>query len=784
MSSKERPSAEPFGSAPVRAVPAPPPGSTPASLFAAAVAQHQAGAFAEAERRYRYILSLYPDHADSLHNLGLLALQSGNAASAVELIDRAIKLNDRIGEYHYNIALAWRALNRLDQVATHLQRAIELRPDHALAHLNLGNIRREQGRLADAVTCYERARSLDPNSAAALVNLANVLSEQGRWETAVAAYRQALALDSKNAEAHHSLGAALMAQGKAGEAIAHFEATVALRPDLAAGYESLSAASLTVGNLDVAVHAVSRALELTEKPEAKALFAQCVRTVRFTAPNERLRKMVLRALSEGWARPRELDGVCISLIKLDPVVAECIARAAAAWPRLLPATELFGPSGAKALTALASDALLVRLLQCDPVGDLGLEFMLTNVRHIMLTCAESDDRTVDEASLRFFAAVARQCFINEYVYALPQGEADRARDLQSKLAYALESGQPVPPLLPIAVGAYLPLHTTTDARALLRQSWPDYVRDVLVQQVEEPIREREIAAAIPALTAIEDGVSQAVRAQYEENPYPRWIEPGPPVRPVILKDMPPERAPDVLVAGCGTGLSTIEFARQMRHARILAIDLSLASLSYAKRMAEKFGVANIEFAQADIMRAASIERQFDFIDASGVLHHLADPWAGWTILLSLLRLGGVMQVGLYSETARQNVVAARAFIAEHGYRPDPAGIRRCRADIIAADDPVLKSVVLWDDFFTIGECRDLLFHVQEHRTTLPQIKSFLAATGVQFSGFIPVPSQSRRFAARFPEQSAQLDLDCWHALETEQPDLFAAMYQFWIRKPA
>ena len=97
---------------------------------------------------------------------------------------------------------------------------------------------------------------------------------------------------------------------------------------------------------------------------------------------------------------------------------------------------------------------------------------------------------------------------------------------------------------------------------------------------------------------------------------------------------------------------------------------------------------------------------------------------------------------------------------------------------------MLKSVVQWEDFFTIGECRDLLFHVQEHRITLPQIKSFLAANGVQFAGFIPVPSQLRTFAARFPEQAAQLDLDYWHALEAEVPDLFAAMYQFWLRKPA
>ncbi|MFZ3334717.1 MAG: hypothetical protein WA199_02075, partial [Xanthobacteraceae bacterium] len=114
---------------------------------------------------------------------------------------------------------------------------------------------------------------------------------------------------------------------------------------------------------------------------------------------------------------------------------------------------------------------------------------------------------------------------------------------------------------------------------------------------------------------------------------------------------------------------------------------------------------------------------------------------------------------------------------------DPDGIRRCRADIMAAEAPLLKSVAEWEDFFTIAECRDLLFHVQEHRITLPQIKSFIAANNVEFSGFIPVPSQLRTFAGRFRERAALLDLECWHTLETEMPGLFAAMYQFWVRKP-
>src|ERR1700722_10329091 len=83
---------------------------TVADRFAAAVAQHQTGAFAEAERSYRSILSLDPNHADSVHNLGLLALQRGDAVSAADLIGKAIAINDRVAKYHYTMALAFRAL--------------------------------------------------------------------------------------------------------------------------------------------------------------------------------------------------------------------------------------------------------------------------------------------------------------------------------------------------------------------------------------------------------------------------------------------------------------------------------------------------------------------------------------------------------------------------------------------------------------------------------------------------------------------------------------------------
>src|SRR5580704_128118 len=754
--------------------------NSPAALFNAAVAHHRTGALIEAERQYRHILNLAPNHADSLHNLGLIALQRGDATAAVELFDKAIKINGTVAEYHYNAALAWRALNRSDHVATHLERAIALRGDYALAHLNLGNVRREQGRLADAAACYERAIALGPNLAVARFNLANVLSEQGRPDAAVAQYDQVLAIDPNHAETHGNLGSALIALGRATEAISHFERAAALKPDWFEVFENLGQAYMATGDVRSAILAAARALELKDTVAGRIFFAQCLRYGRFTADNGRFRQLSLRALSEGWTQPRDLVAVCISLIALNGAIVECIARANQASPARLAAAELFGASG---LDALVQDDLLRCLLQSAPLTEVGFERLLANIRSVILTAAEAGG-ACDEGLLGFYCAVARQCYENDYVYSLADGEADRAQRLRTSLEQALASRQECPKLWPVAVGAYFPLHTLADAPALLRRSWPPSLNALVVQQVEEPAEERRLAKEIPALTEIDGEVSRSVRQQYEENPYPRWVKPALPQRHTLLAGRQPGQIPDVLIAGCGTGLSAITFAQQAPDARILAIDLSLASLGYAKRMAGALGFHNIEFAQADITKAAAIGRSFDFIDVSGVLHHLGDPWQGWRALLTLLRPGGVMQVGLYSKLARQNVVAARALIAERGYRPVPQDIRRCREEILAAEDgSLLKSASTFSDFFTTNECRDLIFHVQEHQMTLPDIKAFLAENGVQFTGFVLDPAAVQQFTARFPEPEAMLDLDRWHAFETQAPATFAKMYQFFVRKP-
>ena len=177
-------------------------------------------------------------------------------------------------------------------------------------------------------------------------------------------------------------------------------------------------------------------------------------------------------------------------------------------------------------------------------------------------------------------------------------------------------------------------------------------------------------------------------------------------------------------------------------------------------------------------------RRFDLIECIGVLHHLDDPLTGWRILVDLLRPGGVMRISLYSEAARQDIISGRALITEKGYTASPEDIRQCRQDIItmAKDGNLtMQRLCRRSDFFSLSNCRDLLFHVQEHRFTLPKIEEALKALNLKLLGFEkPDQSTVRKFRASYPENRALTSLSQWHKFELKNPDMGG--YSFWCKK--
>jgi Flp pilus assembly protein TadD/SAM-dependent methyltransferase len=734
-----------------------------AILFAQGVQHFRAGRLIEAMDLYQQALAADPRHYGSLHHLGLIAIKIARPEVAVDMIERAIALNETNATLHHDLCVALIELGRHADVADHAQRAIALKPDYYNAHLLLGD------------SCLKLSK----------------------LDEAVAAYRHALTLDPAHAEVHNNLASALFAQGHLNDAARSFNEALRLKPDLITAYNNLAAIHFFAGETSQALNLILQGLQVEVTPLLKGAFLNCLRQATSIPDSQTLRQFIVHALSEPWGRPSVLASASVALVKLDSRIKASVDRAEAAWPARLSCAELFGSDG---LHATSNDTLLLTLLQNAYVHDIPLERFLTLTRSALLEVATgvSARDNADETFLKVCCALARQCFINEYVFAYAPDEQAQVARLREHVAAALRSSDPVA-ALPLAIlAAYEPLYSIPGFEALLQSAWPRDIDDLLTQQVREPLAERQLRDAMPRLTPIENGVSLLVQNQYEESPYPRWTKCAPdevtqPIDERLRNDFPHARRHplgrtdrvDMLIAGCGTGQQAVMLARHYAGARILAVDLSLSSLCYAKHRTDALGLDNIEYGQADILKLASLGRQFDVVACTGVLHHLADPLEGWRGLLPMLRPNGIMHIALYSELARADVVAARDFIATRGYNATIDDIRRFRQDILALDEasPV-RPIAGWGDFYATSDCRDLLFHVQEHRFTLPQIKAFLDDNGLELLGFLHDTDVMLRYRKQFPNDPACTNLDHWHAFEQENPHTFVRMYQFVVQKQA
>jgi 2-polyprenyl-3-methyl-5-hydroxy-6-metoxy-1,4-benzoquinol methylase/tetratricopeptide (TPR) repeat protein len=479
-----------------------------------------------------------------------------------------------------------------------------------------------------------------------------------------------------------------------------------------------------------------------------------------------------------------------ALVKENIAVAAALKRLADAWPRQLSLGELLGPEGP---VPIATETLLLALLRTRVMHDLELERLLTAIRRGLLSEVAAGSLTSAEDDVfRFYCNLAQQCFLNDYVYALSERERTELHEVQTRIADALTAGREVAPLDLAVSASYQPLHELPMAETLLDREWPDGIRRLLNQQIRQPWEEKSDAANIPALTSVDNPTSLEVQRQYEENPYPRWTTVPQTKETTVVNYLwerlriEPEAWPrttagvEILIAGCGTGSHSIGSAKRFPRARILAIDISRASLAYARRKSRAQGITNVEYAQADILKLGALDRRFDVIEAVGVLHHLSDPEAGWRVLVSLLRPKGLMLVGLYSATARRTFDGARAVIAERGYRPTADDIRACRQELI-----VRGLMPPARDFSSISGCRDLLFNVMEHRFTIPQIQAFLDANHLKFLGITQLaPHVLEEFRQQFPDPASRHDLAVWQAFEQMHPNTFGNMYIFWVQKTA
>ena len=111
------------------------------------------------------------------------------------------------------------------------------------------------------------------------------------------------------------------------------------------------------------------------------------------------------------------------------------------------------------------------------------------------------------------------------------------------------------------------------------------------------------------------------------------------------------------------------------------MDLSGRSLAYEQRMEGETDIDKVVFLQGDSLNAERVGKHLHVVESTGVLHHMADPLAGWRALSERLEPRGLMKIGLYSERARVEVVLAREQIHGASLSPVDSDIRAFRAQV-------------------------------------------------------------------------------------------------------
>jgi SAM-dependent methyltransferase/tetratricopeptide (TPR) repeat protein len=740
----------------------------------------EAGDRARAGKAVSELFSASKVDADVLNGAGLLGIRLGQQGTAEKLLLCAIEQRPGHPLYRCTLAMALRDLGKPGPALEQINIALGIDPGLAEAHATLGSLLLDSGNIEAAAGSFERALAIRGKYPDALNGLGRILSGLGQYDRSCAKFELALAIDPAFHQAHANLAAARFAWASS------------LDRSSMSDNASFSSEHATLG-----IQSISAALGLCpDNPAYWAQFADHLEYLDLRHPiGELARGLLLRALEHPAVEPAKLVRPISGLALTHPSAVEIERR--------LPRSGTFDTVAWSDVKHLAGDVfgdpLLLHLIEDVVVRDVFLERLIAFSRRAALE--EFLERPTMEPSLSLaaMAAIAHQSFNTEYVCEESEEERSGVEVLRNAILSVRKAGEPVRPGWYAVFACYRPLHLLDGAERIAADLAPTPLASLALRQILEPLDERRLRATIPALTGTADGVSLAVQAQYEANPYPRWLRTAQnaaagTVAGVLRRLFPlaslnevTDAPARILVAGCGTGLHPITTARRFENSSVLAVDLSLTSLAYAKRKTLEFGIENIEYRQGDILALDSIPERFDVIECSGVLHHLEDPLAGWRILCSLMRPGGVMRIGLYSESGRRHVARAREFAAAQGFEPTPEGIRRCRAAILArGDDELLARTARSEDFYSLSGCRDLIFHVQEHMFTLPRIASLIEGLGLRFIGF-ELPDAGAVFArykAQFPDDPARVNLEYWHRFEQANPETFARMYQFWVcRKP-
>lgn len=430
----------------------------------------------------------------------------------------------------------------------------------------------------------------------------------------------------------------------------------------------------------------------------------------------------------------------------------------------------------------------LELLKFHPLQDLKLEKFLTNIRRTYLQNYKKIKFNVHHYEI--LNALAVQSFLNEFICSISNEEKICLQILEEELATKNHENDNSKHFKFMILASYIELSELKN-KSILR-SCAD-IKNLYSFHIEQKLIEQDLKQKIPSFLKLKDKTSGAVQSQYEEYPYPRWESIHIPEKKRMLGDwlcsysrrfenseITKIKYPKILVAGTGTGQQSIGSAVTFSGANVDAIDLSKSSLSYALRKSKELRVKNINFFQADLFEIDFLEKKYDLIQCSGVLHHTSDPLAGLKSIKSKLSSHGVIQLGLYSRLARFDLNKVRNYIAENAIGSSKDEMLAFREELIKSRSFKKEALAVskWGDFFTTSMFRDLCFHEHEVQYDCHDIQELINEAGLEFVGMmLPITKQTeyQRITGKMAQDA---DLYDWYDFELNNTSFFAEMYNF------
>ena len=159
---------------------------------------HQNGKLKDAKLSYTKILSIVPDHFDSLHLIGMVENQSGNYKKAIQYLQKALSIRQNVDFVFNNLGEIFLSTSDYDNALSNFNKAIVLNENYEKAHFNKAETFRRQELYKKSLESYDKCLQLNSHNLNAHINKGVSLLKTKLFKKALLSLDSALKLDPKN----------------------------------------------------------------------------------------------------------------------------------------------------------------------------------------------------------------------------------------------------------------------------------------------------------------------------------------------------------------------------------------------------------------------------------------------------------------------------------------------------------------------------------------------------------------------------------------------------------